>query len=392
MSHKFASGSISFRRVLVVGDPGHLDGILEALRANKFQGQELGVPEEVVYGWSGGAHIHDVEFTFEANVFNDFVLFALRVDTAKAPPELKRAYTAAEEAAAARSNPSGFLSKTQKREVRELVRQRLEDELKAGKHRRSRLVPVAWDTARRVLYTPAANADAEKLLELWERTFGDGCKLLPLSAGADALRDAESRGKRRDHEDARPTRFARGPQGDGQYPEYPWIAKGPEPKDFFGNEFLLWLWREAEQGTLGDTTVFFDRGLELECAYGQTGRDTFRAEGPTRMSEARDALRQGKVPRRAGLILDTGAGEQFTFTLAAETLALSGVQLPKPETAETPREAVEMRLTSLTNLVLVLDDLYQAFLCQRLSGDWPRWTAATRRWIESSAATKAGAA
>ena len=33
-----------------------------------------------------------------------------------------------------------------------------------------------------------------------------------------------------------------GPGGDSQWPDYPWVVKGSEPRDFLGNEFLLWLW------------------------------------------------------------------------------------------------------------------------------------------------------
>src|SRR5881628_3399849 len=71
-----------------------------------------------------------------------------------------------------------------------------------------------------------------------------------------------------------------GPEGEGQYPEYPWVAKGPEPKDFLGNEFLLWLWHEDEtretavETDAGDVAMFFDKSLDLDCAYGQSGRDT----------------------------------------------------------------------------------------------------------------------
>ena len=54
----------------------------------------------------------------------------------------------------------------------------------------------------------------------------------------------------------------------------------------------------------GEVTIFIDKSLDLDCAYGQTGKDTLRGDGPSRMPEARDALRTGKLPRKAGLILD----------------------------------------------------------------------------------------
>src|SRR5205814_3584381 len=124
------------------------------------------------------------------------------------------------------------------------VRRKLEDDLRSGKFRRSKLLPILWDVPGQTVYCAASGKNLEMLVEIFERTFG--CALLPLSAGALALRLLEPRGRRRDYEDLRPTRFVYGPAGEGEYPEYPWVNKGPEPKDFLGNEFLLWLWHEAE--------------------------------------------------------------------------------------------------------------------------------------------------
>jgi hypothetical protein len=158
--------------------------------------------------------------------------------------------------------------------------------------------------------------------------------LQPVSAGSLGLRVSEDRGKRREYEDFRPTRFVPGPEGEGQYPEYPWVAKGPQPKDFLGNEFLLWLWHEADGRTgivgtesAGDVTVYIDRSLDLDCAYGQTGRDTLKGDGPSRMPEARDALRSGKLPRKAGMVLDAN-GLQYSLTFNPEGFAVGSAKLP----------------------------------------------------------------
>src|SRR6202043_136741 len=118
-----------------------------------------------------------------------------------------------------------------------------------------------------------------------------------------------------------PPRFVPGPTGEGEYPDYPWVAKGPEPKDFLGNEFLLWLWHEADHrtGTIktesaNEITLYIDPALDLDFAYGKRGRAFLRGDAPSRMPEARDALRTGKLPRKAGLVLDAFR-QQFTLTL-----------------------------------------------------------------------------
>src|SRR5438045_6439522 len=109
----FASGSVSFRRFAVVGDqPGQIDQeLIDKLSENALRPGELGVPEGTEYGWSGGRHVLDGEFTFEQNVYGDALFFALRIETNKVPSDLKRAYTAMEKQAAAPTNQSGFTSK-----------------------------------------------------------------------------------------------------------------------------------------------------------------------------------------------------------------------------------------------------------------------------------------
>ncbi len=386
----FASGSVSFRRFAVVGDqPEQIDqDLLDKLSEHALRITEDGVPEEAEYGWSGGRHILDGNFTFENNVFADALFFALRIDTNKVPGDLKRAYTMMEEEATAASNPSGFISKNQKRDVRDIVRRKLDDELRTGRFRRSKLMPIVWDLPSQTLYCSANGKALEQLMELFERTFG--LTLTPLSAGSLGLRMLQPKGRRRDYEDLRPTRFVHGADGESQYPEYPWVAKGPEPKDFLGNEFLLWLWHQAEvgdgsirAGSKSEISILFDRSLDLDCAYGQSGKDTLRGTGPTRMPEARDALRTGKLPRKAGLVLDSD-NMQYTLTFNPETFAVGAARLPDVEEAETPRVVFEERISLLRDLCGVLDALFESFLASRASSSWEGQTSSVRRWIMQS--------
>jgi hypothetical protein len=393
----FASGSVSFRRFAVVGKgPGSIDqALLDALSKNALTEGELGVPEEE-YGWGGGRHVLDARFSFEHNAFADALHFALRVDSNKVPGELKKAYQLMEEEAVASTNPSGFISKGQKKDVKETIRRKLDDELRSGRFRRSKLLPVLWDVPNHTVYCSASGSSQEKLLDLFERTFE--LKLQPLSAGSLALQMLEPRGKRRDYEDFRPTRFVYGPEGESQHPDYPWVAKGPEPKDFLGNEFLLWLWHEADNrtgivgtgGPSGDVTVYFDRSLDLDCSYGQTGRDSLKGDGPSRMPEARDGLRSGKVPRRAGLVLDINR-QQYTLSLNPEAMSVGGAKLPDVEEADSPRVLFEERIALLRDLCAGIDGLYETFLKTRASSGWESCTSGIRRWVTDTKKASAAA-
>src|SRR5688500_21970 len=105
----FASGSVSFRRFAVMGQQpeGIEQALLDKLAAHALRSGEAGVPEEAQYGWCGGRHVLDGQFSFENNAYADALVFALRIDSNKVPGELKRAYTMMEEDAAAATNPSG---------------------------------------------------------------------------------------------------------------------------------------------------------------------------------------------------------------------------------------------------------------------------------------------
>ena len=384
----FASGSVSFRRFAVVGagQPKEIDqDLLDKLDTHALRPDETGTSQEVEYGWSGGRHILDASFSFEHNVFADAVSFGMRVDRNKVPSELKKAYQQLEEDAAAATNPSGFISKQQKRDMKEIVRGKIDDDLRSGRFRRSKLLPILWDIPSQTLYCAASGATQEQLIELFDRTFG--LELQPLSAGSIALRLLETRGRRRDYEDSNPTRFVIGPDGESHRPEYPWVAKGPQPKDFLGNEFMLWLWHEAEENggaieTDGDTniTIFIDRSLDLDCAYGQTGKDSLRGDGPSRMPEARDALRTGKLPRKTGLLLDSH-GQQYQFTFNPETFGFGSTKLPEVPEADSPRVLFEERIGLLRELCKSVDAMYDAFLKTRASASWEGRTATIRKWV-----------
>jgi hypothetical protein len=381
----FKSGSISCRRFAVLGQ-SNLTGeeILAKLSEHAFRANVDSVPDEVQYGWCGARHVMDSELSFDNNVFNDVYHFAMRVETNKVPGTIKQAYTAMEEAAVAKGNPSGFISKAQKHEVRGTVRQKLEEELKEGKHRRSKIVPVLWDYEKHTIYSTAAGADLERLSEIFERTFG--LELLPLTAGAAALRILEV-GKRSTYEDLRPTRFVLGPDGEAQHPEYPWVTRGLDPKAFVGNEFLMWLWMKADTsaGAIGDITVFLDRSLDLECAYGQTGKDSLRGDAPNRMAETKYAVGSGKVARKVGLVVECDR-QQFALTLNGETLSIGSASLPDVEDAETPRQLFEERIKLLANLYTAIDRLFADFLRDRISSAWPQMF---QRWTDRSQSAEA---
>ena len=107
------------------------------------------------------------------------------------------------------------------------------------------------------------------------------------------------------------------------------------------------------------------------------------------MPEARDALRSGKLPRKAGLLLDVNR-QQYSLALSGDSLAVGAAKLPDVEEAESPRVLFEERIGLLRDMCQTIDGLYETFLKLRTSPGWEGHVTAIRRWIMK--ADKAAAA
>lgn len=403
----FQSGRVGFCRFRVTGDaPTAVDeAALSILKEHKFQESDIGAPEEIESGFITGEHLFDTQFSYEKNGFgpgSNMMLFAVRIDTHKVPADVKQAYRKINEQAAAAGNPSGFASKGQKREAADLAGRQIHEDLASGKFRKSKIVPVLWDLSRRTMYCAATgNAIVEEITRLFRRSFSVDIELL--SAGRLAGEFFSSTGRTRDWEDLHPSPFtappaeahddfedADGPR-DSAIPAVPWCAQGVDLKDFLGNEWLIWLWWRAEamegavpvraaDGRAGEAFITIDKALDMDCAWGVRGKQTLRGEGPTRLSEAGEALANGKWPRKVGLILSDGE-HQWDLTLQADRALVSSAALPEITEAQSPRELVEARLDLLRALADTLDGMYTTFLAERSSGKWAGTRASIKQWI-----------
>ncbi|MEM1329864.1 MAG: hypothetical protein AAGG07_04815 [Planctomycetota bacterium] len=363
-------------------------------------------PSELEAGWTGGEHVLDQDFNHEKNLFDggSMARFGLRLDTNRVPSEMKKAIKGQHERALLADGETGFLSRREKRELKDLVERALHDELASGKHRSSKMVPVLWDASRRVMLSAASgNSVIEKLCALWRETFSEdgGGALRPLSAGAIAAELLADRGETRRMEDMRPSPFTPPPGGgETERPVVPWATASPEPLDFLGNEMLFWLWHRCEtteglapialaDGSTADIYVALEGSLECECAWGVTGKQTLTPspEGivPARTPEARQALASGKWPRRAGLLL--GEGERlWKFSLQADRWLVSAAQIPAPPddgSVESPRDHLEWRFDQVRRLDELLIGLFDAFLRARASEGWTTTRQRISDWVRS---------
>ncbi len=410
----FDSGRVTFTRFHVTGDaPLHVDdAFLSILSESRFRESEFGAPDEVEAGFTTGVHLFDTQFTYHKNGYgtpgNGLALFALRLDTNKVPADIKKAYKVMNELAAATGNPTGFPSKSEKREARETANQQVREELASGKYRKSKIVPVLWDFANQTLYCGAAGTTViEHLSRMMRNAFA--VELDNLSAGVLAGNLIKAQGKARDYEDLQPSAFTPPPDtprdddrgeinSGGALPVLPWIAKSVDLKDYLGNEFLMWLWWHGEKdrdtptiktapGMAGNTSgggdvfVALDKALDMDCAWDLTGKQTLRGDNPTKLPEAGDALRTGKWPRKVGLIL-ADAEHQWELNLQGDQFVVSSAALPEIEDVENARELLERRLELIIALGDTLNALYATFLTRRAAGPWKTDRDAIKSWIK----------
>ncbi|MEM8781710.1 MAG: hypothetical protein AAGE65_02545 [Planctomycetota bacterium] len=404
----FDSGRVTFCRFAVTGDgPASVDdAVLSILTEHRFRETEIGAPEEIEAGFVTPEHLLDTRFTYEKVGFGSAaggasrLLVGVRIDTHKVPAEVKRAYRVMNEQAAAGENPSGFATKGQKQEARELADRQVREDLAKGMYRKSKVVPVLWDFATRHVYCGASGTTViEQVVRLFRQSFAVDLSLL--SAGVAAGELLRSQGRTRDYEDVIPSAFTKPPADTGSQtnsesddpspsagPELPWIAKSIDLKDFLGNELLLWLWWQTEtrEGAIaipgGEAYLAIDRSLDLDCAWGLGGKVSVRGDGPTRLRESAEALRTGKWPRKAGLLLSDGS-QPWELTLQGDQWTVGAAKLPEVPDAQSPRELTDARLELTVTLGRLLDGLFTAFLEKRMSASWPSQRDAIRDWIRT---------
>lgn len=161
-----------------------------------------------------------------------------------------------------------------------------------------------------------------------------------------------------------------------------------ESNRFVGREFLTWLWFESE---VFETNLRASSGascslwLEIQITLALDG-DEARIKGPLAAGspEAKQALRQGKLPREARLhaMLDEN---EYTWAMKADALAIGGLKVPAQLSADKDRyEALYERMQLTETLEAVLEALYDDFVVLRLSSEWERGVVPEmRKWAAS---------
>lgn len=405
----FRNGTVSYSRFGVSGDlPDDAnEGALALLSKHVVKPRGLS-DEGVASGWCTGRHVFDSDFAWKHCGFSGAILCAMRMDVAKVPSEIRRAYVSmAEDDRRTKEDEAagGGLSRIARRDARGDAERRCKEEISEGKYRRITMVPVLFDLVHGAVLTPVTSDTSFKELRgLVESTYG--CKLSRRSAGGVAADIMEVRGMTSDLDDAAPDAFT-APPADvvtraqesqsgraAKRPEVPWALAGGEPRDFLGNVFLLWLWwnAEAREGVIETSkvpvAVVIDKVVDVECPWGVGGKASLRGPLPTQSPEATKALQAGKWPRKLGLLL-AAHGQEFECVLQGDRFAVSGLKLQGvSEAAKTPRLETEERLDQIGTFDAVLMGLYEHFLSERFGKGWPSRRQQISEWIVTRSAAR----
>jgi hypothetical protein len=391
----FLSGRVTFTRYRVGGASPLPFGedILELGRQHmigRHGSAESG--DGISTGWAGGDHVLDLTIDLGKNVLNDALHMAIRIDADKIPGSLLRAYTQMEIDARAQTNPSGFATKAQREEAKEAAKARAAAEAADGRFRRHNHYPLLWDGQTQTLYAGTASSSVlERLQILFRETFDR--TLEPITAGtlARSLTLDSSSDPGAESAILSMSPIALDAKASGETASVAWTGDDPTSLDHLGNEFLVWIWHalqnDGETLKLADgseATVMLAKTLTLDCPRGETGRDQLTDDAPTRLPEAFRALQAGKLPRKAGMVL-VRHGAQYELTLQAETLAVSGAALPKPEDEGLSKHDQRMaRVDSLRHFSESLDLLFQAYLLRRTGAGWTDELGRIRRWLQAA--------
>ena len=160
-----------------------------------------------------------------------------------------------------------------------------------------------------------------------------------------------------------------------------------ERSRFLGRELLVWLWYESErrEGVLplpgGEACeLWLEEQLTL-VADMEKAESKLKAGAPSATPEAKEALRQGKLPTKAKMRISRGP-QSWSFVFDADSLSVSGVKVPAQITEDTDEKFYE-RMQLVEELEAMLGGLYERFVELRTSQGWESEAAAIREWVEA---------
>jgi hypothetical protein len=395
-------GALTFTRLFVQGKPPKdlRKRYLDAVRLRKFTPLAPEDEASEAVGWCVIERPFDLDFQADSIFYDRFVQLGFRVDKWRLPGALVRAQVADEQQRMLSRSGREKLTRAEKEDIKLRVIGRLRKKILPT----SRAFDVLWDldAGTVLLFTHAART-TDEFCALFETTFGLELELD--SPYAAAQRSKLSTAQQKQFDKVEPVSFAAGRKAKKalEKPEAAPAKEAPaeelseeeaelveriETTRFLGSELVLWVWLRQELfnepvalGELGSAEVWLDRKLTLEHVLDRTERVAVRGSQPSGSTEAREAVRNMKMPVASRLVLRL-AEQDFAFDFNAPRFLIGGGAIPALLKEEGDDAFLE-RTSLIERLTGLLDALFAAFLRERLAPSWTKaWEPALVAWVE----------
>ena len=374
---------------------------MDAVRLRKFTPLSPEDEASEAVGWCVIERPFDLDFQADRIFYDRFVQLGFRVDKWRLPGALVRAQVADEQQRMLSRAGREKLTRAEKEDIKLRVIGRLRKKILPT----SRAFDVLWDldAGTVLLFTHAART-TDEFCALFETTFGLEVELdSPYVA---AQRAGLSAAQQKQFDKVEPVSFAAGrkaknalekPEAAPAKPteadeelseEEAELVERIETTRFLGSELVLWVWLRQELfnepvalGEQGSAEVWLDRKLTLEHILDRSERVAVRGSQPSGSTEAREAVRNMKLPVASRLVLRL-AEQDFAFDFNAPRFLIGGGAIPALLKEEGDDAFLE-RTALIERLTRLLDALFAAFLRERLAPTWAKaWEPALVAWFE----------
>jgi hypothetical protein len=402
-------GSLSFTRFRVKGtlpkDPRHK--FLDAVRLRTFTPLDVSDEAMEASGWCVIERPFDLEIN-EGNLFFDrYVLLGFRVDKWRIPgPLIKAQLEDEEQRLLGRGGREGRarLGRAEKADLRQKIVMRLRRKIMPN----ARTYDVLWDlNGETLLFFGHSSKLMLDFSAYFEKTFGltleEDCpyfsamrsslsnnlkkQLLtvePLSLVAAHKRLEQAK---KGHIHRATTVENEHINSDGGSTDD--LVERIETTRFLGSEFLLWIWLygaliedTVSLGKNDDWNMWLDGSLSLQSVHDPDEKVSVSGAAPAASNEAREAVKNYKLPIRAKVILRQEERD-FKFVLNASRFSFSAGDIPA--VLQEGDEGLLERLHLVEELLNLVDRLFAAYLQLRLSAYWQEaWEPAIAAWTEQS--------
>jgi len=340
-------GNFSFMQFSVEGQlpQAFTTFINNRIKGNSFR-EARNSTEEKRMGWVSATDILDADFENANYALGDYLIFSLRIDRKLISPKLMKVRLMEEQ--------RRFMAEHAQTRIGKSMNEGIKEKVKLELMTKSDPVPSFYDVLwavgqNKVYFSSLSDKVADDFVDLFKKTFSLGLKRILPQEHPLALKN-----KTQD-------------------------AAAAEDISLIGREFLTWLWFKSEErnGTIAvnkteEVELHLLKRIALEAGEGEYSQGVVCSGLHAELKEGKEAIRQGKKVKEAGIKLHRDQNE-WEFNFKADTFYFQSLKMPVvdwQETPEDPSASLLERVYLIENAVKTIDQIYEAFLAVRFSGQW----------------------